>query len=134
MRYGRYYYDSFSIGSRIQLKALMMLSNWAFPLTANSNISRPNFLNLLNFIKHFKFYLKLYFWWWESLRTKSHKTYTAQKMKFSITDFFSKCVQIRNFLRIWSHLLKKSAMENFIFSGVMFKILSNMYDRTFLQK
>ena len=134
MRYGRYCYDSSSIGSRIQLKALMMLSNRAFPLTANSNISRPNFLNLLNFIKHFKFYLKLYFWWWESLRTKSHKTYTAQKMKFSITDFFSKCVQIRNFLRIWSHLLKKSVMENFIFCGVMFKILSNMYDRTFLQK
>ena len=28
-------------------------------------------------------------------------------MKFSITDFFSKCGQIRSFLRIWSHLLKK---------------------------
>ena len=39
---------------------------------------------------------------------------TAQKMKFSIRDFFSKCVQIRSFLRIWSHLLKKSLMENFI--------------------
>ena len=33
---------------------------------------------------------------------------TAQKMKFSITDFFSK-------LRIWSYLLKKSLLENFIF-------------------
>ena len=33
---------------------------------------------------------------------------TAQKMKFSIEDFFSKCDQIRNFLRISSHLLKKS--------------------------
>ena len=41
--------------------------------------------------------------------------YTAQKMKFSITDFFSKGEQIRRFLRIWSHLLKKSVMENFIF-------------------
>ena len=30
-------------------------------------------------------------------------------------DFFSKCDQIRSFLRIWSHLLKKSFMENFIF-------------------
>ena len=30
-------------------------------------------------------------------------------------DFFSKCDQIRSFLRIWSHLLKKSLMENFIF-------------------
>ena len=32
----------------------------------------------------------------------------AQKMKFS-------CDQIRSFLRIWSHLLKKYLMENFIF-------------------
>ena len=30
----------------------------------------------------------------------------AQKMKFSIKDFFSKCDQIRRKLRIWSHLLK----------------------------
>ena len=36
-------------------------------------------------------------------------------MKFSIKDFFSKCDQIRNFLWILSHLLKKSLMENFIF-------------------
>ena len=38
---------------------------------------------------------------------------TAQKMKFSIKDFFSKLNQVRSFLRIWSHLLKKSSMENF---------------------
>ena len=38
---------------------------------------------------------------------------TAQKMKFSIKDFFRKCDQIRSFLRIWSHLLKESLMENF---------------------
>ena len=37
------------------------------------------------------------------------------KMKFSIKDFFSKCDQIRRKLRIWSHLLKKSLMENLIF-------------------
>ena len=41
--------------------------------------------------------------------------YTAQKMKFSIECFFSKCDQIRNFLWIWPYLLKKSLMENFIF-------------------
>ena len=35
-------------------------------------------------------------------------------------DFFSKCDQIRSFLRIWSNLLKKSLMENFIFCA-MFK-------------
>ena len=43
---------------------------------------------------------------------------TTQKMKFSITDFFSKCDQIRRKLRIWSHLLKKSITENFIFCAV----------------
>ena len=42
------------------------------------------------------------------------------KMKFSITDFFSKCDQIRSFLRIWLHLLKKSITENFIFCAVFF--------------
>ena len=32
---------------------------------------------------------------------------TAQKMKFSIKNFVSKCDQIRRNLRIWSHLLQK---------------------------
>ena len=45
---------------------------------------------------------------------------TAQKMKFSIEDFFSKCDEIRSFLRIWPHLLEKSLMENFIFCAVTF--------------
>ena len=40
-------------------------------------------------------------------------------MKFSIKDFFSKCDQIRWKLGIWSHLLKKSLMENFIFRAVI---------------
>ena len=39
-------------------------------------------------------------------------------MKFSIKESYSKCVQIRRKLRIWSHLLKKSLMENFIFCAV----------------
>ena len=39
----------------------------------------------------------------------------AQKMKFSIRGFFSKCDQICRNLRIWSCLLKKFIMENFIF-------------------
>ena len=38
-----------------------------------------------------------------------------KKMKFSIKYFFSKCDQVRRKLRIWSHLLKKSSTENFIF-------------------
>ena len=43
---------------------------------------------------------------------------TAQKMKFSFNDFFSKRDQICRKLRIWSHLLKKSLMENLISSAV----------------
>ena len=43
---------------------------------------------------------------------------TAQKMKLSIKDFFSKCDQILRELRIWSHLLKKPLMENFTFCAV----------------
>ena len=39
-------------------------------------------------------------------------------MKFSIKDFFNKCDKIRSFLRIWSHLLKKSLLENIIFCAV----------------
>ena len=45
---------------------------------------------------------------------------TAKKMKFFFKEFFSKCGQIRSFLRIWSHLLKKSLMEKFIFCAVLF--------------
>ena len=43
---------------------------------------------------------------------------TTQKMNFPIKDFFSKCNQIRNKLGIWSHLLKKTLMKNFIFRAV----------------
>ena len=38
-----------------------------------------------------------------------------------LKDFFSKCDQIRSFLRIWSHSLKKLLMENFIFCSVQSK-------------
>ena len=40
------------------------------------------------------------------------------KKEFSIKDSFSICDQIRSFQQIWSHLLKKSLMENFIFRAV----------------
>ena len=42
----------------------------------------------------------------------------TKKINFSIKDFFSKCDQIHSFLRIWSHLQKKSLMENFTFCAV----------------
>ena len=50
-------------------------------------------------------------------------SFTGQKMNFSMKDFFSKCDQIRSFLWIWSHLLKKSLMENFIFCAVFVQVL-----------
>ena len=43
---------------------------------------------------------------------------TAPKIKFYIKDFFSKRDQIHWKLRIWSYLLKKSLMWNFIFCAV----------------
>ena len=43
---------------------------------------------------------------------KSLENNTAQKMKFSFEDFSSKCDQILTKLRIWSHLLEESLMEN----------------------
>ena len=48
-------------------------------------------------------------------------------MKFSIKEFFSTCDQIRWRLWIWSHLLKKSLMENFIFCVVLAKQIG-IYD------
>ena len=39
---------------------------------------------------------------------------------FLVKDFFSKCDQICSKLRIWSNLLKKSLMKNFIFCAVIF--------------
>ena len=53
---------------------------------------------------------------------------TAQKMKFSIKDFFSKCDQIRRFLRIWSHLLEKSLIESFIFYVVKCQHNASIYN------
>ena len=55
---------------------------------------------------------------WQGPYNAICKFSTAQKMKFSIKDFFSKCDQLRRFLRIWSHLMKKSLMEKFIFYAV----------------
>ena len=47
-------------------------------------------------------------------------TTTAQKMKFSIMDFFSKCDQFSSKLGIWWHLLKKSLMGNlFLFCIIL---------------
>ena len=54
---------------------------------------------------------------WVSFQRKKSKYYFKHctKNEVTINDFFSQCDQIRSFMRIRSHLLKKSLMENFIF-------------------
>ena len=54
-------------------------------------------------------------------------------MKYSIKDFFSKFDQIPS-LRIWSHLLKKSFMENFIFCAVYVKLKTWKHRQTLIFK
>ena len=46
-------------------------------------------------------------------------------MKFSIKDFFCKCDQIRSVLRISSHSLRKSLLEDFILSTEWLFIIEN---------
>ena len=53
--------------------------------------------------------------WISEWKLQCFNKVTAQKMKFSIKDFFRK-------LRTWSHLLEKFLMENFIFcAAISFK-------------
>ena len=55
-------------------------------------------------------------WFFKSaMRETTHKFSTAQKMKFSTKEFFSKCDQIHSFLPIWSQLLKKPLLETSFF-------------------
>ena len=52
---------------------------------------------------------------------------TAQKPRFSTANFFSECDQICSFLLIWSHLLKKSVMENLSTIPSKFKFYLGAY-------
>ena len=89
----------------------------------------------------------------EKLRDHIHDviyrpTYQGVICRVSFQDFFSKCDQIRRFLRIWSHLLKKPSMENFIFCAVtslksdvsklkrrvVTVFLENLWSEKFIQK
>ena len=52
--------------------------------------------------------------------------FTAQKMKFSSKDLFSKYHQIWTFLQIWPHLLDKFLMENLTFCTAIAKELEEV--------
>ena len=73
------------------------------------------FVSIKSIILTYSWYHELMNWW--ENQGYLRENCTAQKMKFPIKDCFSKCDQIRRKLRIWSLLLKKSLMENFIFCG-----------------
>ena len=53
-------------------------------------------------------------------------------MKLFIKDFFSKCDQIRMFLRIWSQLLQKSLIENFMFDSLFRSFSCTIYSPNFI--
>ena len=94
---------------------LLKVNSKHFPRNCSDllrNVCQVSILeHLLNHFSKFTFPL--------TFSLKNHCFYTAQKIKFSIKDFFSKCDQIRRKLRIWSHLLKKSLMESFIFCALL---------------
>ena len=56
-------------------------------------------------------------------------SYTTPKVKFLIKDFFSKCDQIRSFLLIWSHLLKKFYAKQTLFT---FKLSGSYWNPSFI--
>ena len=55
----------------------------------------------------------------KTLKNQKHRCYHCTKNEFFIKEFFSKFDQIRSFLQIWSHLLRKSLMENFVFCPLL---------------
>ena len=64
---------------------------------------------------------------WYCERITPFNSFTAQKMKFSIEDLFSKCDQIRRKLQIWSRLLKKFLKKKFIFCAVIAQINHTLF-------
>ena len=109
-----YLHDKITKGFESSIMIRMVLNDLqkAFDtIDRNISIKKCIFLVLLVRLSSGKHYIS---------KTESF-SHTVQKMKFSIKVFFSKCDQIRSFLRIWSHLLKKSLMENFIFVQCQYK-------------
>ena len=76
----------------------------------SSNISPISFLPLTHRLSCNAYYV--------TSNTDLDPIDTAQKIKLSIKDFFSKWDHMSRKLRIWSHLMKKSLMKNFIFIAV----------------
>ena len=61
-------------------------------------------------------------------------TKKASGKKPFYSRLFSKCDHIRSFLRIWSHLLKKSLIESFIFCAVIDLIARSYLDHSSINR
>ena len=106
----------------------IILKTWKTPMEADINSPSWVFFKFFELYKWYQiaqritntFYSTLFLqvFLWIKNCVVFHSSKTAQKMEFSMKDFFSKCDQIRRILRILSHLLKKIIMENFIFCAV----------------
>ena len=103
-------YNSVKQEQEQQLKKMNQFQLTEFPIAKSSIFPWPSFKPVIQKIAGSKRLWVVY--------DASAKYDIAAKMKSSVTDFFSECDQIRKKLRIWSHLLKKSLMKNFIFCSV----------------
>ena len=83
-------------------------SNWLFP-------------DCKNCLQHFWFQIRqkiICFYLFNFKKGRQLRNRHCTIDNFFVMDFFSNCEQIRGFLRIWPHLLKKSFMENFMFCAL----------------
>ena len=104
----------FMTGFFISVKPYFHVKRWALNF---KSISFRHLINFSNFANNFQYIFIDYCF---------GVAFAAQKMKFPIKNFFSKYDQIRRKLHIyctWSHLLKKSLMENLIFCAVPYNCI-----------
>ena len=102
----------------------MLIFSKSKDLVCIKSLEVTYYLNFLCTLKNITIMFWTNFKWWWKLMIDQLKYIIIRmdlslhkKMKLFIKDFFSKYDEIR-FLRIWSHLLKKLLMENFIFCAV----------------
>ena len=96
----------------IYLPAEKLLTHWLRHLNQCKTMIKTGFTLWLKFLYCMDCLIVVHKYW------KNTGANTAQKMKFFIKDFFGKCDQIHSLLRIWTYLLKKSIMKNFILCAV----------------
>ena len=106
-----------------QAPKIIYIYNLVAPLSKQTkNLQRflilSIFINIL-WLKQFQVRVMVVFTLLETFKTSIMKLSLHKRWSLTVKDFFSKYDQICRKLRIWSHLLKKSLMENFIFCVVL---------------